>query len=144
MTAKDYLKQIQSLADALSDKQTELEQLEALATSITVPPDREAVQTSNISDKTGCFGAKLADLKTEIEQQAAEFLKEKQKHIKVIEDVRRLDEICGTILHKHYVANKSLRTVARELNYSYEYTRHLHQKALKNAEMFILKKDNTQ
>lgn len=144
MTAKDYLKQIQSLEDALTDKQLELEQLEALATSITAPTDREAVQTSNISDKTGNFGAKIADLKNEIEQQAAAFLEEKQKRIKVIDSVRSLDDIQGSILHKKYVWYMSLKNVARELCYSYEYTRHLHQKALKTAEMFIAEKDNTQ
>lgn len=144
MTAKEYLNQIQALEDALSDKRTELKKLEALATSVTVPTDREVVQTSNISDKTGSLGAKIADVKKEIEQQAAEFLEEKQKRIKVIESVRSLDNIKGSILHKKYVAYKALRTIAKELNYSYEYTRHLHLKALELAEMFILKKDGTQ
>ena len=144
MTAKDYLKQIQSLENALIDKQTELEQLEALATSITAPTDREAVQTSNISDKTGSFGAKIADLKKEIEQQAAAFLEEKRKRIYVIDSVRSCDEIQGSILHKKYVAYMPLRTVAKELNYSYDYTRHLHQKALKTAETFIYTEVNTQ
>lgn len=143
MTAKKYLKQIRALEIALSDKREELKRLEALATSITAPSGREAVQTSSISDPTGNFGAEIADLKKEIMQQAAEFLEAKQERIRVIENVRRLDSINGSILHKKYVAYKSLNTIARELNYSYEYTRHLHLKALKMAENFILDKDST-
>lgn len=143
LTAKEYLIQIRDLEHALSDKREELRMLEALATSVTAPSGREVVQTSIISDPTGNFGAKIADLKNEIKQQAAEFLEAKQERVRVIENVRSLDSINGSILHKKYVAYKSLNTIARELNYSYEYTRHLHLKALKMAENFILDKDST-
>lgn len=144
MIAKEYLNHIKVLEYALSDKRAELKRLEALATSITAPTDREAVQTSNISDKTGSFGAMIADIKKEIMQQAAEFLEEKRKRIYVIDSVRSCDAVQGTILHKHYIAYMPLRLIAKELNYSYDYTRHLHQKALKTAETFIYTEVNTQ
>ena len=66
MTPKEYLQQIKDTEEYIADKEEELYKLECLATSITAPTDREAVQTSNISDKVGKIAVKIALMRSEI------------------------------------------------------------------------------
>lgn len=133
MTAKEYLQQIREMESIVKNKMVELYQLKCLATSITAPPDREAVQTSGISDKVGDIGARIVDLEREIMAQIDEFIQKKQECIDIIERVRPLNDIQYNILHKKYVGNKTLREISEEECYSYDYIRELHGEALKKV-----------
>lgn len=145
MTAKEYLEQIQDLEKALYNKRFELYKLECLATSITAPMDREAVQTSNISDKVGNGAVDIAAFKKEIEAQLQAFLIQRRECIRVIEEVRQISEMQYNILHKKYVAYLTLKEISKEECYSYDYIREMHGEALKNVEKFMPKsKEPTQ
>lgn len=131
--AKEYLKKIKELETVIHNKITELQQFEILATSITAPTDREAVQTSGISDKVGEGAAMIADLKDEIKKDIVTYLIEKSKRIKVIEYVRLQDFTQYNLLFKHYAEYKHLTVVASELKLSYPYVLELHREALKKV-----------
>ena len=133
MTAKEYLQQVKEMDTTVKNKMVELYQLRCLATSITAPPDREAVQTSGISDKVGNIGAKIVDLQNEIMGQIDEYIQIKQECIDIIERVRPLNDLQYNILHKKYVGNQTLREIAEEECYSYDYIRESHGEALKKV-----------
>lgn len=140
--AKEYLKKIKELETVIHNKQIELQQLNTLATSITAPTDREAVQTSNISDKVGNCAALIADLKAEIIKDITTYLVEKSNRIKVIECVRLQNCLQYDLLFKHYVEYKELVNVAPELRLSYPYVLELHQEALKKVAKILKNQQN--
>lgn len=131
--AKEYLRQIKELETVIFNKQAELQQLETLATSITAPTDREAVQTSGISDKVGECATLIADLKAEIKKDIFAYLIEKSQRIKVIESVRLQNFTQYDLLYRHYAEYKHLTVVASELRLSYPYVLELHREALKKV-----------
>lgn len=139
MTAKEYLLQIKDLEKAIYNKQVEIYKLECLATSITAPTDREAVQTSGHTDKVGDLSAKIADLQQEIRLEVAEYLKQRQERIKTIEQVKRQNIMQYNILHKCYIGGRSLKAIAVEESYSYDRIKHLHKEALIAVEEFMPK-----
>lgn len=137
MTAKEYLQQIRELDKAIKAKQDEIYKLECLATSITAPTDREPVQTSNISDKVGSLGAKIADLQKELEQEKLNFIEQLQERISVIERLRPENMLLYYVLHRRYVSYCKFKEIAKDICYSYDYTRELHELALKKVEKFL-------
>ena len=145
MIAKEYLQQIKTLTNDIKNKESELFLLECLATGTTAPTDREAVQTSGISDKVGNLVVKIVMLKKDILKQKAEALEQIQECISVINQIKELN--CETaklqynILHKRYVSFKKLNKIAVEENYSYDYIRELHGIALQNVKKIMLKSE---
>lgn len=141
MTAKEYLKQIKILKNEIRNKESELFLLECLATGTTAPTDKEAVQTSNISDKVGNLTVKMVMLKNEILKDKSEAIEKISECIGVINKVRTIDsetaETQYNILHKRYISFKKLKQIAVEENYTYDYIRELHGVALQNAKKFI-------
>lgn len=130
---KKYLERIKTLETLIHNKKIELEQLESLATGVTVPTDREAVQTSNVSDKVGECAARIADLKTEINIILACYLSERTERIKVIEQIMPDNPVQYDLLFKKYVEYKPLKDIASELNLSYSYVLELHREALEKV-----------
>lgn len=143
MTAKEYLKQIRTLTNDIKNKESELFLLECLATGTTAPTDREPVQTSGVTDKVGNFAVKIIMMQKDILKHKAEALEQISECIGVIEKVKKLPcktaEAQYNILHKHYVAFKSLKKIAAEECYSYDYTKELHGKALCNVKKIMPK-----
>lgn len=141
MTAKEYLQQIKKLLNEIKKKESKLFLLECLATGTTAPTDREAVKTSNVSDKVGNFAVKIIMMRNEILKQKAEALEQISECISVIERVRELPcrtaELQYTILHERYISFKKLKQIAAEECYDYDYIRELHGTALKNAAKFM-------
>jgi hypothetical protein len=137
IAAKTYLQQIRTLDNAIKAKQSEIYKLECLATNTTVPTDREAVQTSGISDKVGSLCAKIADLQKEIEQEKTIFIEQQQERIKVLELLRAEDALLYFILHRRYVSCCALKEISKEICYSYDYTRELHGLALKKIQKIM-------
>ena len=141
MTAKEYLKQIHELSDVIKNKESELFMLECLATGTTAPTDKEAVQTSGTSDKVGTLAVKIVMLKNEILKEKAEALEQIEECISIINSVRELKcktaEMQYNILHNRYVSFKSLKQIAIEECYSYDYIRELHGIALRNVKRIM-------
>lgn len=137
MTAKEYLQQIEILDELIEAKQVELFQLRRLATSVTVPTDREAVQTSGTSDKVGEMVVKIVDLETKINEMIDDFIDQKSSCINIIDQLQ--SPLQHKILHKHYVQYKPLTVIASEIGYSYQYVLEIHQKALQETEKILSK-----
>ena len=143
MTAKEYLQQIRALKNEIKNKESELFLLECLATGTTVSTDREPVQTSGTSDKVGTLAVKILMMQDEIFKLKAEALELISECVSVIEKVRELPyktaETQYNILHKRYVGFKTLKQIAKEECYDYDYIRELHGVALQNVSKIMLK-----
>ena len=119
MTAIKFLEQIERADRTIDSKLSEIYKLRCLATSVTVPTDREAVQTSGVSDKVGNIVAKIVDLENEINSLIDEYIDIRQNCIEVIESIS--DPLRYTVIHKHYVQYKSFVEIAEEENYTYSF-----------------------
>ena len=131
--ARKYLEEIEIYETAIHNKQIEKKQLEDLSTSITAPTDRDAVQTSGVSDKVGNCAVRIADLIDEIEEVINEYLTEKQKRIKVIDSILFQNVTQYNLLFKRYVEYKNLTDIAPEIKVSYPHALDLHREALKKV-----------
>ena len=138
MTAEKFLQQIERADRVIDNKLSEIYRLRCLATSITVPTDREAIQTSGVSDKVGNTVAKIIDLENEIDDLIDEYIDVRQRCIKVVEALS--DPLQYTVIHKHYVQYKSFVEIAEEENYTYQWILRVHNKALKEISEILKKK----
>ena len=138
MTAEKFLQQIERADRVIDNKLSEIYRLRCLATRITVPTDREAIQTSGVSDKVGNTVAKIIDLENEIDDLIDEYIDVRQRCIKVVEALS--DPLQYTVIHKHYVQYKSFVEIAEEENYTYQWILRVHNKALKEISEILKKK----
>ena len=76
------------------------------------------------------------DLEAEINAEIDRFVDEKHKIINQIQGLKNSDYI--SLLFKRYVEFKSLERICVEMNFSYDYIKHLHGYALKDFEDKIL------
>lgn len=138
MTAEKFLQQIERADRTIDNKLSEIYRLRCLATSITVPTDREAVQTSGVSDKVGNTVAKIIDLENEIDDLIDEYIDIRQQCIKVVEALS--DPLQYAVIHKHYVQYKSFVEIAEEENYTYDGIMKVRRKALDKIEAILQEK----
>lgn len=140
MTADEYLSQIATYNSLVDGKIGEIQQLWDLATKITVPTDKEAIQTSGISDKVGSIASKLADAYRELDDVIDEYVDKRDECLKVID--RLADKpIEYVAIHGHYVQFKSYVEIAENECYSYQGIMSARKRALKRIEDFLRKKD---
>ncbi len=135
MTADEFLKQIERADTLIDSKLSELYRLRCLVTSITVPTDREAIQTSGVSDKVGNTVAKIVDLENEIDDMIDEYIDTRNKCIRVIEQLT--DPLQYAIIHKRYVQYKSYAEIEDETNYSHQWIMEVRRKALREIDRII-------
>lgn len=135
MNAKEYLEQIGINLAIIEDKKDQIEEVLALATSITAPMGTEPVQTSNISDKVGKFGSEFADLRKEIEAEILELQKDNMKRIQTIQKVGNILQY--KILYNHYVKGMEFNDIAEMLNFAPVTISRNHTKALEKIEKLI-------
>ena len=135
MTADEFLSQIERADTLINGKCSELYRLRCLATSVTVPTDREAVQTSGVSDKVGSTVAKIVDLQNEINDMIDDYIDTMNKCIGVIEMLT--NSLQYKIIHMHYVQYKTYSEIEEELNYSHTWVMEVRREALKNIEKII-------
>jgi hypothetical protein len=141
MTADEFLMQIEKFDKMIDCKLSELYRYKCLVTSVTVPTDREAVQTSGVSDKVGNIVAKIIDLENEIDTMIDEYIDTRRRCITVIEMLK--DPLQYAIIHKHYVQYKSYAEIADEESYSYVWIMTVKDRALREIERIINKKSLT-
>lgn len=138
MKAKEYLQQLQRLDTVINQKINELGDL-CLKSQSTGGLDysKERVQSSPSGDapfvKPIC---RIIDLEAEINAEIDRFVDEKHKIINQIQGLKNSDYI--SLLFKRYVEFKSLERICVEMNFSYDYIKHLHGYALKDFEDKIL------
>ena len=138
MKAKEYLQQLQRLDTMINQKIKELGDLRLMSQSVGgIDYSKERVQSSPSGDapfvKPIC---RIIDLEAEINAEIDRFVDEKHKIINQIQGLKNSDYI--SLLFKRYVEFKSLERICVEMNFSYDYIKHLHGYALKDFEDKIL------
>lgn len=133
MTAKEYLSQIRVIDEAIKSKS---KQLKSLADSLLLIPSQdissERVQTSA---KLDASFTKNVETITELEKEIIELNAQMSK---IIDKIYSLDDLLQIkVLCKHYVDGKNLRRVSDELEYSYDWIKKIHAKALGNIEQIL-------
>lgn len=138
MKAKEYLQQLQRLDTVINQKIKEVHDLRLQAQSTGgLDYSKERVQSSPSGDapfvKPIC---RIIGLEAEINAEIDRFVDEKHKIINQIQGLKNSDYI--SLLFKRYVEFKSLERICVEMNFSYDYIKHLHGYALKDFEDKIL------
>ena len=136
MGAREYLQQVYRLNELINSNLAELEELRALATSIT-PGDisQDKVQSNPQNDKTGNIVAKIVDLKATVNNEIDEYVdikKEVRTKIMFVPDnTERL------ILKYRYLQFLTWEQIAVKLNYTFQWVHVLHKRALKSFEKIL-------
>lgn len=128
MTAKEYLRQLKDLEEAIRDKREELIRLNARAESCSAPAMSGMPFGSGGKDKVSELVSRIVDTENLIRQQMSklnDLTYEATKKIDSLADIRyRL------ILEKRYILLKDWYTIADELGYSVQRCYQLHGYAL--------------
>lgn len=138
MRAKEYLQQLQRLDTLINQRIKELYNLRVMLTNIgSFDYSKDRVQTSSSGDApfVKTIG-KIVELEEEINREIDNFIDEKHKIINQIQSLKNSKYI--DILYKHYVEMKHLEIIAVDMNFSYNYIKHLHGCALKDFENKVL------
>ena len=135
LRADNYLQLIKKMDVRIQSKLVELYQLRCLATNITAQTGTEPVQTSGVSDRVGNIAGKIVDLEKEIDDMIFQFIRDKQERISVIEQVD--DTLLFSILHKHYVQYKKIKTIAEEEHYTEVHISNKHKEALDRVQEIL-------
>ncbi len=80
--------------------------------------------------------SRIIDLEAEINNEIATFVGEKHKIINQIQGLKNTDY--SSLLYDRYVKYKSLEQICVDMNFSYDYIRHMHGYALKDFENKVL------
>ena len=134
--AKEYLLGLRRLDVRISQKISHLDYLRGMMESISgIDYEQERVRASTGTSGDGPFVRRIHDimeLETEINRDI-ETLAERHR-VMVAQILGMGNQTYSTLLHKRYVEHKSIRQIAAEMHYTYQYTRELHMQALKDFE----------
>lgn len=106
MKAEEYLKQIHIIDRFIENSCRRIADLKAIATSISVPMDREKVQSSGTGDLVGNSVAKYVDMENE---ELGHLLKQKKEIVKQIANLENPEHY--DILYNLYVAKMTMQTI---------------------------------
>lgn len=134
--AEEYLEEIQKLDNQIQFKSEEIYRLRCLATSVTAPTDREAVNSSGITDRVGENAPKIADLSNEIEADIDALIDAKNERINAIESSVK-NALQYRVLYKRYVQYKQMTEITAEEHYSYQHIIDTKGAALKRVQSYL-------
>lgn len=127
MTAKQYLRQVRKAQLQIQRLNEEIEERRTAIQSTAAPILGDRVQTSP-SDHFAAAMAQLIDLDMRRAEEMLDYLILKDK---ISAQVRSIEpELYQTVLYKRYINAKSLRKIAEEEGYSYDWICHVHGDAL--------------
>lgn len=133
MTAKEYLSEVQRLQTIIEQKQDRIKEYRQIAASphsAQLSPVK--VQTSVQVDRIGDIVSKIADLEAEVQNDLFNLLDFQNKIINQIQGLKNPNHI--KLLYKKYVEGKDFQTIAGEMNFTYQYTFEIQNKALRAFE----------
>ena len=135
MTAKEYLGQLLRYEKMINNKLSELYQLKAMSSSISVAMDSERVQTSVRNDKIPNAIVRIEEKQAEINSIVEDYVNAKDN---IIRDIEKLtDSNQYDVLFKRYVEHKTFEVIATDLNYSWRQIIRIHGEALREFEKII-------
>ena len=132
--AKEYLQQLQRLDTTINQKIQELSDLRATAKKIGgMDYSKDRVQTNACGDAPFTDTVlRIIDLEHEINREIDAFVDEKHCIINQIQSLQNSKYI--DLLYQRYVKFKQLEQIAVDMNYTYQYVRELHGRALQEFE----------
>lgn len=128
MDVKEYLNQIDRLDKMIQNKICELEQIKQSLTSISIPYDREKIQTSGEKDKIGSAVCKIIDIENEITELVEQFTQKRKTIVNQIDNLENSDYY--HVLSMRYVLKKTFEEISYNTNWSIRKVFSLHAKAL--------------
>jgi len=136
MTAKDYLSQIISINEEISDIQDELQGLRDLRESISVTLTVDKIKSSPMLDRLGELTASILDFENKHSDALARLLNAKKEIEGTIETVE--DKRLRRLLRLRYVRGLNWEHVAGAMCYSMRQAYRLHKDALPLIEKMSL------
>ena len=128
-----WLEQVQMLDELINAKLAERDHAWELATKIT-PEISDMPHGSGISDKVGDGGARLAQLKQELDDLVDVYADFKEQVVKTLE---KLPPKQYGALHRHYIQYMTWEDVALDMGKSYMQVWRYHKQGLKNLQSEI-------
>lgn len=134
MTAKEYLSEVQRVKIIIEQKREKIKEYRHTVTSLqSVRLDVVKVQGgNNCIDRIGGTVSKIVDLETEVENDILNLVNFQDEITKQIQEMKNPNHV--QLLYKRYIEGKKLLTIAEEMNYTDQYIREMHGKALKAFE----------
>ena len=120
--------ELRELNNEIRKKQENLDELRAMATSMTVSYDKERVQTSP-EDRLSNLMCKIIMLENEIDGLVDDYADEKQRAKLRIYQVER--EEWQNVLYAHYIERKTFREIAKHRGVSVSSIKTLNNRAIK-------------
>ena len=133
MKAKEYLQQIVFLNSKIEANREKVQRLKESAEGTTSNLSPNKVQTSTSKQKMADAVISYSDLEKAIDA-------DMDKIIEIINTIGKLCPYESTVLYKHYVEDKSLWVVSREISRSYSLVTKVHSSGLKNIQKIINEK----
>lgn len=134
MKAKEYLHQLRRLDAAIDQKSRELSDLRrALGSLGGIDYSKDKVQTPFSGEAPFVrVIERIIDLEEELNADIDNFLNKKHE---IVKQIQGLDNVLyAEILFKRYIEYKPLDLISAETNYTYQYIRELHGRALQEFE----------
>lgn len=128
MNVKEYLDQIEVFDSKLEITRKEIELIKNKATKISANIN-EKVQSSLIGDKIADNVVEYTELQKKLELSEKYFFNKRHEIINFIFKLKNPVHI--KVLYKKYAEYKALPTVAREMKFSEQYVKELHQEAIR-------------
>lgn len=119
------INELYSLKNDLKDIQEELDilmQLKAIATSVTVATDKEAVQSSGSQDKMANIVAKIVDLENLINEKVDSFIDKQEFAKSVISEIP--NENYQNVMYGFFIGNLPLYQLAEDYGEKYNNVKH--------------------
>ena len=129
---KKYRSRIERLDKMIENKLCEITRLRSMATSVSVPIDKERVQTSGEPDRLGEAVAKIIDLERETDEIVDKFVDERKRLIEQIDSIDNTNYY--QILTCRFVQCEKLKALPYKLDMSERRFYGLYNEALKEFE----------
>lgn len=130
MTPKEYLSKIILLDQRIETNLESIERLKARAASVTSKlSDDKGGETNSLHDFTDTV-TKVFALEEKVNQEIDQLVDLKSKITKEINALE--NKAYAVLLLKRYILGRSLLEIAKEMNYSYTWVRHMHGEALED------------
>lgn len=131
---RESLREIKRLDQTIDTKLSEIYQLKNMATSSTVPPKDVNVQTSTSGDRLCDTVSKIIDLEEETNSLVDRMCDLKRYFTDCMKELKFNDYY---VLHEHYINGKSLYSIAKEQNVSYNAIKIRHGRALEKLQIIL-------
>lgn len=117
----DLLYSLRTDNEEINDMISRLEELKSLATSMTVPTDKEAVQTSSSGDKMVKLVAKIVDLENDINAEVDAYCERKEVVKEIAFKIK--NENYQNMIYDYFLCNLPLWQIAEDYEITFDNAR---------------------